>query len=172
MPPAGCRPLSTGCCAYAQATHVEQTVQSSIARRCWPGLRQPGGDHRGQRRAHHARSACRRFGRPGSEQVFQNLISNAIKYAREEFRRKFTSPRARMATAGYFRCATTVWASTRPARECLPGFPAPARPGDSGQRNRPGAVQENRRSPRRDHLGGIRAGPRIDVLFPHPAGAA
>ena len=57
------------------------------------------------------------------------------------------------ATSGCSPCPTTASASPRVRRQGLRHLPAPARPGRLHRhRHRPGAVQEDRRIPRRRHL--------------------
>src|SRR6185503_21389980 len=57
-------------------------------------------------------------------------------------------------------------------RAHLPHVPAPARQGRvSRHGDRPHHLQENRRPPRRTHLGGVAARPRLHLPF-HPAQAA
>ena len=106
---------------------------------------------------------------PALEQVFQNLISNAIKY-----RRAGVSPKihisARTEPDGWVFAVgdNGVGIDERQKENIFRNFPPLAWAGDSGQRYRPGTIQEDCRSAWRIDLGRIRARRGIDVLFSNP----
>ena len=99
-------------------------------------------------------------------QLFQNLIGNAIKFRGEATRRRIH--------VGRRDDATTVWVFTvqdngigidpQYAERIFMMFQRLHDKGRvPGHRHRPGDLQEDRRPPRRAHLGGIRAGQGRDV---------
>ncbi len=98
-------------------------------------------------------------------QVLQNLIGNALKFRGPALPRIHVSAQ-RDSHHWRFAVRDNGIGIDPHTPSGLPGVPAPAHPQRvPGHGHRPGDLQEDRRAPRRTHLGGVAARGGIDLLF-------
>ena len=100
-------------------------------------------------------------------QLFQNLIGNGIKFRGAETAEVHVAAR-REGREWVFSVRDNGIGIDPAEAEAIFAIFKRLPSGDPGHRHRSRDLQEDRRAPRRAHLGGVRARPRIDLLFHDP----